>query len=127
DQPVPENLRLVPVLEQHDLSELTRLGVEIEELYGQPMDIEWALADGEFAIVQARPITTLPGEETAMEVDWPLPDPKARYMRASIVDLMPDPLSPLFATMGVSAYNDGLQTMLTHFTGKKRTAFPPEL
>ena len=37
-----------------------RLGVEIEELYGMPMDIEWTLVDGNFAIVQARPVTALP-------------------------------------------------------------------
>ena len=35
------------------------LGNAIESLYGQPMDIEWALFNGEIAILQARPITTL--------------------------------------------------------------------
>ncbi|MGD8814899.1 MAG: PEP/pyruvate-binding domain-containing protein, partial [Anaerolineales bacterium] len=108
DQPVPKNLRQIPTLEQHDLAELTRLGVEIEELYQMPMDIEWALADGKIAIVQARPITALPEAAAAPEEEWPLPDPKGRYMRGSIVDMMPDPLSPLFATMGLSAYNASL-------------------
>ena len=41
-------------------AELARIGVQIEELYGQPMDIEWALHDGHIFIVQARPITALP-------------------------------------------------------------------
>jgi pyruvate,water dikinase len=67
DQPVPQNLRRVAVLEGPDLAELTRLGTEIEKLYGMPMDIEWTLADGKIAIVQARPITALPEAPAATE------------------------------------------------------------
>jgi phosphohistidine swiveling domain-containing protein len=127
DQSVPENLRKVPVLELHDLTELTRLGVEIENLYQMPMDIEWTLADGEVAIVQARPITALPEAATAPEEEWPLPDLKGRYMRASIVDMMPDPLSPLFATMGLSAYNAGLVQAMVDITGSKKIFIPDDL
>jgi phosphohistidine swiveling domain-containing protein len=76
-----------------------------------PMDIEWTLTDGELAIVQARPITALPDEQLQAPTDWPMPNPKAQYMRTSIVDLMPDPLSPLFATMGLSAINRGISSM----------------
>ena len=127
DQPVPENLRKVPALQGSDLTELNRLGIEIEELYGMPMDIEWALADGQFAIVQARPITALPEEDVVPVEEWPLPDPKGRYMRASIVDLMPDPLSPLFATMGLSAYNSSLVHALADLTGSKKFFLPDNL
>jgi phosphoenolpyruvate synthase/pyruvate phosphate dikinase len=127
DQAVPENLRAVPVLEPHDLAELTRLGIEIEKLYQMPMDIEWALADGELAIVQARPITALPEERTSPADEWPLPDPKGRYMRASIVDMMPDPLSPLFATMGLSAYNSSLAQAMVDIVGAKKRFLPDDL
>jgi pyruvate,water dikinase len=127
DQPVPENLRKIPALQETDLTELNRLGVEIEELYGMPMDIEWALADGQFAIVQARPITALPEEEVTPPEEWPLPDPKGRYLRASIIDLMPDPLSPLFATMGLSAYNSSLGQAMVDLTGSKKFFLPDEL
>jgi phosphohistidine swiveling domain-containing protein len=127
DQPVPENLRKVPVLELQDLVELNRLGVEIEELYEMPMDIEWALADGKVAIVQARPITALPEATAAPEEEWPLPNPKGRYMRASIVDMMPDPLSPLFATMGLSAYNASLVQATADITGSKKAFLPDDL
>jgi phosphohistidine swiveling domain-containing protein len=127
DQPVPQNMRQVPVLENHDLVELTRLGVEIEKLYQMPMDIEWALADGEIAVVQARPITALPEAAAAPEEEWPLPDPKGRYMRASIVDMMPDPLSPLFATMGLSAYNACLVQAMADITGAKKYFLPDDL
>jgi phosphohistidine swiveling domain-containing protein len=109
EQPVPEALRRAPVLDQRAAAELVSLAVQIEEQYGMPMDIEWALADGKFAIVQARPITALPPEAREHEpeiqppTEWPLPKPKGQYMRGSIVDLMPDPLSPLFATLAIPA------------------------
>ena len=60
EQPVPDGLKNIPVLSDEQAAELARLGMQIEDLYGMPMDIEWALADGEFTIVQARPMTALP-------------------------------------------------------------------
>lgn len=59
EEPTPAELRSRAVLDPARVAELARLGVRIEELYGQPMDIEWALHDSRFAILQARPITTL--------------------------------------------------------------------
>jgi len=97
ERPVPDHLQSEPVLNDRQAAELARYGTEIEKLYGMPMDIEWTLAEGKFAIVQARPVTALP----EAPLDWPLPDPKGVYMRASIADLMPKPLSPLFLTLGV--------------------------
>jgi pyruvate,water dikinase len=108
EQAVPESLRKVPALTDEDTLRLTVLGSQIEDLYQMPMDIEWTLNDGELAIVQARPITALPAEGVQPPTDWPMPDPKGRYMRASIVDLMPDPLTPLFATLGLPAINSGI-------------------
>ena len=111
EQPVPETLRNVPALSTEHSQKLTDLGTKIESLYEMPMDIEWTLTDGELAIVQARPITALPEEQVTPPSEWPMPDPKAQYMRTSIVDLMPDPLSPLFGTMGLSAINRGIASM----------------
>jgi phosphohistidine swiveling domain-containing protein len=39
------------------LGRLARVASEIQEHYGRPMDVEWVLAGGEIAVVQARPIT----------------------------------------------------------------------
>ncbi|MER7417304.1 PEP/pyruvate-binding domain-containing protein [Micromonospora peucetia] len=36
---------------------LARLGREIEELLGGPQDVEWAIADGQIWVLQARPVT----------------------------------------------------------------------
>ena len=54
----------VPSLTDAQLKELAQLGLRVESHYGQPMDIEWALADGQFALLQARYITT-PSSSTA--------------------------------------------------------------
>ncbi len=103
EQPVPAPRRRAPVLDDRQAAELWRLGLQIEKHFGQPMDIEWTWAEGQFAIVQARPITALP----VAPAEWKLPNPKGQYMRASIVDLLPDPLSPLFATWGMPAVRGG--------------------
>ena len=55
---VTTDLQNVPSLTDVQLKELVHLGIKVENLYGQPMDIEWAFADGELVLLQARPITT---------------------------------------------------------------------
>ena len=47
------------VLSAPELSALVALGRRIVELYGVPMDIEWATHGEELFVVQARPITSL--------------------------------------------------------------------
>jgi len=110
---VPDSLKNVPVLSDEQAAELAGYGAEIEELYGMPMDIEWTLMDGKFAIVQARPVTAMPEAPP----DWPLPDPKGAYLRAGMADLMPEPLSPLFVTMGIPALQDQMRPMANRFIG----------
>ena len=61
---VPVAHQDIPSLTEAQLKELTQLGLRVERYYGQPMDIEWALADGQFVLLQARYITT-PSNATA--------------------------------------------------------------
>jgi phosphohistidine swiveling domain-containing protein len=116
-EPVPDDLRRAPVLDDEQAAELVGLGLEIEELYGEPRDIEWALADGAFAILQARPITALPEPGGEPPDEWPMPDPDGHYMRGSIVEFMPDPLTPLFRTLALPAISEGMQRMLGETMG----------
>jgi pyruvate,water dikinase len=44
-------------LEDHQIRALAELGVLIENHYGRPQDIEWAFLDGQFFILQTRPVT----------------------------------------------------------------------
>jgi len=116
EQPVPDDLRRAPCLNASQLAALVRKGDEIEALYESPRDVEFAIADGVIAIVQARPITALPsptGEPLPRSAtDWPMPDPKGKYLRNSIVDLMPDPLLPLFATFGLPTINQTMDILM---------------
>jgi pyruvate,water dikinase len=112
EQPVPDALKNAAVLTDTQATQLAAYGTRIEQLYGMPMDIEWALAGDRFAILQARPITALPEEPIA----WTPPKPKGIYMRGSVVDLMPDPLSPLFASLGIPALMKQMITVGKHFT-----------
>ena len=99
EKPVPEARRLRPVLDDKEAAKLACYGARIEYLYGTPQDIEWALSGGKLFILQARPITALPEPRVEPPADWSVPDPKGFYSRGSIVELLPDPLSPLFASL----------------------------
>lgn len=49
------------LLSVQEIARLVKLCRSIEEHFGFPCDIEWAMAKGEFFILQSRPITTLYG------------------------------------------------------------------
>jgi rifampicin phosphotransferase len=118
EQSVPAEQRKRPVLSESDAAELAAYGTRIENHYGAPQDIEWARADGQFFVVQSRPITALPEVEGPMPTDWTVPDPTAMYVRASIVEQLPDPLSPLFADMIDGAVTRSLQSLFQEFIGE---------
>jgi pyruvate,water dikinase len=99
EQPVPDNRRKVATLSESQVAGLVRLAKRIETLHSSPQDIEWCQAGGKMYILQSRPITSLP----PAPLEWPRRNPKGIYMRGSLVDLLPDPLSPLFETMGIPA------------------------
>ncbi|MCY4426754.1 MAG: PEP-utilizing enzyme [Halieaceae bacterium] len=55
---VPEADRRRSALTESEVAELARLGLRVQEYYGGlPQDIEWALCDGTFYLLQSRPIT----------------------------------------------------------------------
>ncbi len=63
---VPEDQQTAQVLNESELEELRQLGERVEAHYGQPQDVEWAMADGSTYMLQSRPITTInPGVEEA--------------------------------------------------------------
>jgi pyruvate,water dikinase len=47
------------VLSEEELVRLVWLGGQLEERFGRPQDIEWAIAGGELYLLQSRPVTTL--------------------------------------------------------------------
>jgi pyruvate,water dikinase len=56
---VPEELQTRQKITDDQILKLARYGTEIEQHYGAPQDIEWAIQDNEVFIVQSRGITTL--------------------------------------------------------------------
>jgi pyruvate,water dikinase len=99
------------VMSEAEVVTLVDLARRIESYYGSPQDIEWCLSpsrsgrgargEGEFFIVQSRPITALPPEPAP----WIPPNPKGMYARGSLCEHLPNPVSPLFGTLGIRMVN----------------------
>jgi rifampicin phosphotransferase len=83
-----------PALTDAQVVRLVQLGRRIEAHFGRPQDIEWCLAEGDFWIVQSRPITTL----------FPIPDAADRenhvYVSVGHGQMMTEAMRPL----GVSVW-----------------------
>ncbi len=95
ERPVEESKRRAQVLTVAQVTELAKIGAQIEKYYGEPQDIEWCLAKGKFYIVQARPITTMPPEP----VKWESPIANAKWIKdLQAAEWTTEPLSPLGAT-----------------------------
>ncbi|MEO8622781.1 MAG: rifamycin-inactivating phosphotransferase, partial [bacterium] len=82
-----------PALTDAQVVHLAQLGRVIEAHFGSPQDIEWCLADGEFQIVQSRPITTL----------FPIPvagdEENHVYVSVGHQQMMTDAMKPLGLSM----------------------------
>jgi rifampicin phosphotransferase len=118
EQPVPADKKKKAALSKEHILELAQLAMRIEAFYEMPMDVEWALAGGKFAILQARPITVLP-------VDWIVPDTRAIWARGSLAEHTPSPVTPLFATFGLEIANEATTRMWEQMIGKKAKDIMP--
>ncbi|WP_253737534.1 phosphoenolpyruvate synthase [Halohasta salina] len=59
EKSVPPEKRTERVLSDEELDRLSDMGELVEDHYGQPQDVEWAISDGEIYLLQSRPITTI--------------------------------------------------------------------
>lgn len=75
-----------------ELREGLTIAAQIEQFYGSPTDIEWAIKDGMFYVVQARPITT------------PLKEKEVFWSNTNVNENYPDPISPLLYSIARDAY-----------------------
>jgi pyruvate,water dikinase len=57
--PPPDDKKNAKVLEDDEILKLVELGEIVEDLYGIPQDVEWAIKDHEIFMLQSRPITTI--------------------------------------------------------------------
>jgi len=85
--PTPPDTRFA--LSDQEVAQLVELGRRVQDEYGAPQDIEWALADSEYALLQSRAITSL----------FPLPhdqtDAARIWFSFGAVQGMLDPITPL--------------------------------
>jgi pyruvate,water dikinase len=68
DIPVPSDKKNARVLEDDEILKLVEFGELLEDLYGIPQDIEWAIKNKEIFILQSRPITTIRKKEPKEKV-----------------------------------------------------------
>ena len=57
--PVPDDKKTSKVLDDDEILKLAKFGDVVEELYGIPQDVEWAIINKEIFMLQSRPITTI--------------------------------------------------------------------
>lgn len=74
------------------LEEGMYIAKKIEAHYGMPMDIEWALKDGRFYVVQARKITT------------PWKEPEVYWSNTNVNENYPEAISPLLYSIARQSY-----------------------
>ncbi|GGI01615.1 PEP/pyruvate-binding domain-containing protein [Arthrobacter liuii] len=119
EEKVAEARRRAPVLDDRAASELAAYGKRIADHAGAPQDIEWARADGRFFLLQSRPITALPQPAADVPEKWTVPYPNGLYFRASIVEQMPDPLSPLFADLIDGSVSRSISALMNDVLGRR--------
>lgn len=91
------------------LDGLVHKALEIEEKYGKPADIEWAIdKEGKLWWLQLRPVTNLNAVHFNELDDAPLYD-KPIYTRGNIGEMMPGPVTPLTLSTFARAIEVGLQ------------------
>lgn len=114
-EPLDAARRRAAVLTDDQAVELAGLGRRIEAHFGAPQDVEWVLGPDGFAVLQSRPITALAEPVGPVPSDWRVPRSDGMYIRGSIIEQLPDPLSPLFADLLRPAVIDSLLAVLRRF------------
>jgi phosphohistidine swiveling domain-containing protein len=95
-----------PVLTNAQVAELAELAQRIEEKAGEPRDIEWALADGTFSILQSRPVTgvaDVPAEEGWVSEFDTETNPETIWTSANVQEVLPGQLSPFTSSIQLEA------------------------
>jgi phosphohistidine swiveling domain-containing protein len=113
EESLPHERRDTPVLTDEQLLELARLGDEVQILYGHPQDIEWAHIDGQFVLLQARPLTSFAFDPAL-----------GQWTSANYREVLPGFACPLTISLSMDR---GFQNTITNFLKTiKMGIIPPE-
>ena len=122
ERAVDDTKRQEAVLTHEQIRQLTRPGRDIEQHFQMPQDIEWAIADEQIFILQARPITTLatvqsgirrqeeyavPGDDSWDRENEPVPQPFDLWSRTNLGENFPFPITPLSETIWPALFITG--------------------
>jgi len=98
----------VPVLSDDEVAQIRSGALHAARHWGRPMDLEWAVDQaGRLWWLQARPITTLPGDLN--EMDTPVTGATDVYTRCNIGEMMPGAFCPLTASVSGHAIDYAMQ------------------
>jgi phosphohistidine swiveling domain-containing protein len=114
EEPVPPEQQTALCLSDSQLSQLAELGRRVEALYGDPRDVEWALAGGEFFLLQARPITAGSAAERERVRAEVIADLRAKadpggtvWVRYNLSEVLPEPTPMTWAVVQRLVAADG--------------------
>lgn len=97
-----------PALTAEEIAHLRDGALAAARHWGRPLDLEWAIdRSGVLWWLQARPITTLPGDLN--ELDTPVTGPAHVYTRCNIGEMMPGAFCPLTASVSGHAIDYAMQ------------------
>ncbi|NMD97635.1 pyruvate, water dikinase [Rhodococcus sp. BL-253-APC-6A1W] len=106
--PAVRDVGEVPVLSPDEVADIRSGALRAAQHWGRPMDLEWAIdRSGTLWWLQARPITTLPGD--LAEMDSPLAGADHVYTRCNIGEMMPGAFCPLTASVSGFAIDYAMQ------------------
>ncbi len=88
DEALPDGLRNTPTLSDSEAKDLARLVRKIENVFRSPVDIEWALDDKGWWILQARPVPPI-------WLEGSVTDHLCCWSRANFKETLPELPSPL--------------------------------
>ena len=107
--PVVHEVGRDAVLSAEEVAEIRSGALRAEHHWGRPLDLEWAIdRSGKLWWLQARPITTLPGDLN--EMDSPVAGATHVYTRCNIGEMMPGAFCPLTAAVSGYAIDFAMQT-----------------
>lgn len=67
---IPKENEDLPVLQANEISIIFNNAMQLENLFSCPQDMEWTIQQGDFFLLQSRPVTTLQNAEGDQERSW---------------------------------------------------------
>jgi len=102
---IDESFRRQASLTDDQAIAVAGLATQIEEIENRPVDVEWAVLDGDVYILQSRPVTTLPSvtqssagappDSWVAELNTPIDPRYPLYSNGNISEILPGCITPL--------------------------------